>query len=313
MASPNPTFASVQNNEMAYSTLPQDVRQMVETNPWRQKHNIEPRAMMQMAYGSMQNGEDLAGAIKRLIPGLPKVAGILSALGRLSPELEEFLGKEASMARARGVRRIGQLLTGSRAAALEGAVKGRAPVEVRRMNDWDKSQLTEVRTDRAKQFIEEARGRDRLSGAAEKEHAAVQSARRIAKGVGIGVGAAALGGAALASREKKANFSTSQYSGELGPGPGLPYASGMPSFRVEPFKKPKEKTAEDKLAFSTKAIAMVDELEKICGVPTSPAARLSVSRGVGAPKVSAPSGPSIADISKPVGFGMKMPGAMKTL
>lgn len=175
-AAANPTHASVANNELAYSQLPPDVRQMVESNPWRQKHGVEPRAMMQMAHWSAQPGEELAASLRRHISGLPKVAAFL----------------------------------------------------------------------------------------------------------------------------KLANFAVSQYSGDLGPVGGPPYVSGMPPFRVEPFKKPKAKTAA------------AEELAKLCGVPLSPAARLSVAKGVGAPKVSAPSGPSIGDISKPTGFGMKIPGATKT-
>lgn len=91
-------------------------------------------------------------------------------------------------------------------------------------------------------------------------------------------------------REKKADFAVSQFSGDLGPGPGLPYASGLPPFRVEPFKKPKEKLAT---------------------APLTPASRLSTTQSVGLPKVTTPAGPSIAQQSKPQGYGTPISGATK--
>lgn len=42
-----------------------------------------------------------------------------------------------------------------------------------------------------------------------------------------------------------------------------------------------------------------------------PKGRLSITQRVGSPKVTAPSGPSIADVAKPEGFGVKAPGAKK--
>lgn len=44
----------------------------------------------------------------------------------------------------------------------------------------------------------------------------------------------------------------------------------------------------------------------------TPAGRLANTQRVGAPKTTNPSGPSIADYSKPVGFGTPLPGATKT-
>lgn len=49
---------------------------------------------------------------------------------------------------------------------------------------------------------------------------------------------------------------------------------------------------------------------KVAGALT-PAGRLASSRAVGLPKITAPSGPSIAQQSKPHGFGHAMPGAIK--
>lgn len=47
--------------------------------------------------------------------------------------------------------------------------------------------------------------------------------------------------------------------------------------------------------------------------PTTPAGRLTQARQVGAPKTTAPPGPSISQISKPIGFGRPLPGTTKTI
>lgn len=44
---------------------------------------------------------------------------------------------------------------------------------------------------------------------------------------------------------------------------------------------------------------------------STPAGRLASGQRIGLPKVTAPSGPSIAEVSKPQGFGTSMPGAHK--
>ena len=107
--------------------------------------------------------------------------------------------------------------------------------------------------------------------------------------------------------EKQA-FATSEYSGPLGP------AGPLPTDYIPPFKRPNlNKVAgppspEDK----AKLAGLLDELTKLNGVPTTPAGRLAKAKTVGAPKVTAPPGPSIAEIAKPVGYGLPQPGATKT-
>ncbi len=87
-------------------------------------------------------------------------------------------------------------------------------------------------------------------------------------------------------------FQTSQYSGPLSYGP-FKQESGLPN-------KPPPRLDES-------------PVEKKGGVMTptgvTPAARLSSAMRIGAPKVTSPSGPSIADVAKPRGFGKPMVGA----
>lgn len=103
-------------------------------------------------------------------------------------------------------------------------------------------------------------------------------------------------------------FETSQYSGEIGPYPGPPQDKFLPPFRVPQLKTagpPSEATTEGK-----KMACMREELEKLNAF--SPQTQLSSAQKEGVPKTTAPPGPSIADISKPVGYGMPLAGATKS-
>jgi hypothetical protein len=110
-------------------------------------------------------------------------------------------------------------------------------------------------------------------------HSAVQK-----KEAGVGVGA---------------GMSTSQYSGPLSYGP-FKQTSQIPGFvspgmtKVDPSLEPGGIKAA---AAATGAM--------------SPAAKLTTSQRVGAPKTTGFSGPSIADIAKPKGYGTVLPGAGK--
>ncbi len=57
--------------------------------------------------------------------------------------------------------------------------------------------------------------------------------------------------------------------------------------------------------------AMRDELEKLNNVQ-DPQAQLSKHQGIGIPKTTAPPGPSIQQVAKPVGFGTPIAGATKS-
>ena len=61
------------------------------------------------------------------------------------------------------------------------------------------------------------------------------------------------------------------------------------------------------------SIQAIADWEKKAGMATTPAGRLASSMKVGLPKTTAPAGPSIAQIAKPVGFGRPIAGATKSL
>lgn len=89
-------------------------------------------------------------------------------------------------------------------------------------------------------------------------------------------------------------FTVSQYSGDLGPEGSLKYTSSIP-----PWRQPPLRTAlpQGKLKKAESAL--------------TPAGRLQETQSVGLPKTTAPPGPSISAISKPVGYGKPLPGTTK--
>jgi hypothetical protein len=101
-------------------------------------------------------------------------------------------------------------------------------------------------------------------------------------------------------REKKA-FQVSQFSGVRGPGK-LDYTPSDMKYAGPPPPPDGKKT---------KFAAMADELAKLNGVAMTPKGKLRQTQMVGAPKTTAPPGPSISELSKPVGYGTKAPGAVK--
>lgn len=132
----------------------------------------------------------------------------------------------------------------------------------------------------------------------------------------------------------KVAFTTSQYSGPLGPGGRVQYAGIVPPFRKPQFKQAgpdeeelarlqKEQNAKDpftplaKVAKESthrteknKLSSMRDELAKLNAIQ-SPEAQITKSQKVGLPKTTNPPGPSIQQVSKPVGFGKPLAGATK--
>jgi hypothetical protein len=121
---------------------------------------------------------------------------------------------------------------------------------------------------------------------------------------------------------EKVGFAVSEYSGSLGEGRFTNYASHLPPFRNPMLRQSsavneelamaqKEMHKKDK-SFSplAKLSAMRDELSKLNAVQ-SPEAQIAKSQKVGAPRLSAPPGPSVAQIVKPVGYGRPAPGATK--
>jgi hypothetical protein len=99
-------------------------------------------------------------------------------------------------------------------------------------------------------------------------------------------------------------FATSQFSGTLGGGTSDIY-------RPSDVKYGGPASEEDLKKAKAKLAAMADELAKLNGVATTPKGKLYSTQRVGAPKTTAPPGPSISELSKPVGYGTKAPGAVK--
>jgi hypothetical protein len=107
----------------------------------------------------------------------------------------------------------------------------------------------------------------------------------------------------------KVAFNVSQYSGPLSYGP-FKQESSQPGFRPPSLKAPVEKKASDLIATLEQ---VVEDRVKRAAAAITPAGLLSQTRSVGVtPKVTAPPGPSIAQVAKPVGFGKPAPGALKT-
>jgi hypothetical protein len=103
----------------------------------------------------------------------------------------------------------------------------------------------------------------------------------------------------------KIGFAQSAYSGPLSDGNSTKYESYIP-----PFRNPPVKTAGPPSEDKGKTAAMLDELCKLNNV-ISVQGQLTKTKKVGAPKASAPPGPSIQQVAKPVGFGTPIAGATK--
>jgi len=124
------------------------------------------------------------------------------------------------------------------------------------------------------------------------------------KAAGVGVGA---------------GMSTSQYSGPLSYG-AFKMTSGIPPFRRtsatrhdESLDAPGYMTGQNKES-AARALVRLFGKEASSTAATgamSPAASLNATQRVAGPKTTGFSGPSIADVAKPKGFGTPMPGAQK--
>jgi len=113
----------------------------------------------------------------------------------------------------------------------------------------------------------------------------------------------------------KLAFTESIYSGGTSIGAGsLNYAAGIPAFVNPPVKTagpPSEQSPRKKAAI-TKLSAMVDELMKLNAVNAiTIQGRASQARRVGQPGTSSKPGPSLAQITKPIGYGQPIEGATK--
>jgi hypothetical protein len=107
--------------------------------------------------------------------------------------------------------------------------------------------------------------------------------------------------APIVSPFPKLSFAVSQYSGPLSMGP-FRMASGLPPFTAPSLRAGFTKK-QDALQMA-KSSAMAEG-------GLTPKSLLSSGQRIGKAKITNPSGPSIGDLSKPIGFGSKLPGATK--
>lgn len=123
-------------------------------------------------------------------------------------------------------------------------------------------------------------------------------------------------GQAYVDESDKTAFAVSEYSGALSDGGPLVYTSYIPPFKSPPVKTagpPSEYTPITKLKTKEECVkisAMLDEFCKLNNV-SSPKAQLTKTMKVGTPRATTPPGPSVQQISKPVGFGRPIAGATK--
>lgn len=94
--------------------------------------------------------------------------------------------------------------------------------------------------------------------------------------------------------EEKTAFQTSQYDAGIGT-PAVRQVSQMPGFTRPSLRKMSD-----------------GEAAKLASQAVTPRGRAIAAMRVGLPRVTAPSGPSIAQVSKPQGFGRPIAGAIKS-
>ena len=195
-------------------------------------------------------------------------------------------------ARLGSLRRVGELVTGSRASKLydaalrhSEAARGGSPAHTKASR--------------------------KLRGLAHKEEDNVGRMQgALAAGTGLGAAADLTGFAERRAKAKEAGvgvgagMSASQYSGPLSYGP-INQESAIPAF-ISPGMTKTDPRLE--------APAYATGGDKTAGAATgamSAVGRLRSSQRLTAPKLTGFSGPSIADIAKPKGFGKPLSGALK--
>lgn len=215
-----------------------------------------------------------------------------------SEALRNFVGllkskREEVNKKASPLKRVGELVTGSKAGRLREAALRHA--------------------DRAAdgKLPRELKAAKKLRGLAKAEE------NRVGNVQGALVGSAALGVASdssgMAEKLKKkeagvgvgSSMTASQYSGPLSYGP-FKMTSGIP-----PLRRPAMTKNDEELDPHPWMVGGDKQASMAATGAMSPAGKLSSSQRIGAPKVTGFAGPSIADISKPQGFGKPLAGAQK--
>lgn len=219
-------------------------------------------------------------------------------------QLPGFTRPALAVKAASPLRRIGELVTGSKAGKLREAALRHA--------------------DRAAdgKLPRELKAAKKLRGLAKAEEGRVGNVQ------GALVGSAALGAASdsmgIADKVKSkeagvgvgSSMTASQYSGPLSYGP-FKMTSGIPPFkRTSPTKSDDSLEGAAWMYGGNKEASFAALLAKAASSAAatgamSPAASLNATQRVAGPKTTGFSGPSIADIAKPKGYGLPMPGAQK--
>ncbi len=182
------------------------------------------------------------------------------------------------------LKRVGELVTGSKASRLREAAgrhTGKGAHRLRR--------LARVEEDRVGKVQGALVGSAAL-GAVSDTTGLAEKVRGSKKEAGVGVGA---------------GMTTSQYSGPLSYGP-FKMTSGIPAFR-----RPAMTKGDPALEGEAWMYGENKEASMAATGAMTPAGKLQSAQRVGAPKVTGFAGPSIADISKPKGYGTPLPGAQK--
>lgn len=225
-----------------------------------------------------------------------------------------FVGTPEKTAGA--LSRASELMTGSRAKKLTNAAKDMGARASQSFTATESSPTNNFFHHAENTLRSRNKAADKLTSMASKEKGNVAASRAIA---GVAAGGAVATTARHNTKEAGvgvgAGMSTSQYSGPLSMG-AFKMVSGIPSFNnPEMEARPAKKEAQ--LVVDSFHAALKDELSKLAGGMNSAtdamhaAGRLHATQSVGAPKTTAPPGPSIAQIAKPKGYGEPIAGAKK--
>ncbi len=238
-----------------------------------------------------------------------KEAGAFKRVGELVSG--SHLNKLRAGAKDLSERALGRAAIASEAGGVAHAL-GRVPALIRHPKG---KAMFEQASNHSHAFADSSRRHHKAALKAErlvdKEDAKVYATR-----AGLGLATYAGGMGALLHHKKNkskqkeagigvgAGMTASQYSGPLSYGP-FKMTSGIPPFRRQAMTKNDESVDPDAW--------MVGENKQAAAATgaMSPVGKLMSTQRVGAPKTTGFAGPSIADIAKPKGFGLPMPGAQK--
>lgn len=268
--------------------------------------NVQGALVGSAALGAVSDTSGLAEKVK----SRKKEAGILQRAGELVTGSR--LNKLRAGAKDLSERAAGRAAISSEAGGIAHAL-GTVPALIRHPKG---KAMFEHASKHSLAFGESAQRHGKAALKAErlvnKEDAKVFATR-----AGAGIGAAAGGASAVLQHRKNkirskeagvgvgAGMTTSQYSGPLSYGP-FKQTSGIP-----PFRRPAMTKNDESLDAADWMVGVNKESSAAATGAMTPAGKLTSSQRIGAPKTTGFSGPSIADIAKPKGFGTPMPGAQK--